>query len=112
MVNDFPETRYARDGDVHLAYQVVGEQGPDLLFMPTAIFPIDLLGVGSSDAVPINGGPAMQSWTDGLAAVLDAVGSESATVPAMSESALPDMLLSPDPHPPARSWSPSSWAVW
>jgi hypothetical protein len=26
----------ARDGDVHLAYQVVGHNGPDLLFVPTA----------------------------------------------------------------------------
>ena len=74
-----PETHYARDHDVHLAYQVVGDHGPDLLFVPTAAFPIDLLwdeptvaghlhrlasfsrliltdllGVGSSDAVPIN----------------------------------------------------------
>jgi hypothetical protein len=72
-----PETHYARDGDAHLAYQVVGDQGPDLLFVPTPTFPIDLLwddptiaghlhrlasfsrliltdllGVGSSDGVP------------------------------------------------------------
>ena len=38
-----PETVYARDGDVHLAYQIVGDRGPDLLFVPTATFPIDLL---------------------------------------------------------------------
>lgn len=113
-----PETRYARDGDVHLAYQVVGDAGPDLLYVPTATFPIDLLwdeptvaghlrrlasfsrliltdllGTGSSDAVPINDRPAMQSWTDGLMAVLDAVGSESASVFAMSESGLPALLL-------------------
>ena len=74
-----PDTVYARDGDVHVAYQVVGDGGPDLLFVPTATFPIDLLwdeptvaghlrrlasfsrliltdllGVGSSDAVPIH----------------------------------------------------------
>src|ERR1700757_4098610 len=113
-----PETVYARDGDAHLAYQVVGDHGPDLLFVPTATFPIDLLwddptvagylrrlasfsrlfltdllGVGSSDAVPICERPAMQSWTDGLIAVLDAVGSGCASVLAMSESALPAMLL-------------------
>ena len=129
-----PETRYARDGDVHLAYQVVGDHGPDLMFVPTATFPIDLLwdepvvagllrrlasfgrliltdllGAGSSDAVPINDRPAMQSWTDGLAAVLDDVGSDCAAVFAMSESALPAMLLSAT-HPRCiRSlvlWSP------
>jgi class 3 adenylate cyclase/pimeloyl-ACP methyl ester carboxylesterase len=118
-----PETVYARDGDAHLAYQVVGDGGPDLLFVPTASFPIDLLwdeptvaghlhrlasfsrlvmtdllGVGSSDAVPINDRPAMQSWTDGLVAVLDAVGSECVSVFAMSESALPAMLLTAS-HP-------------
>ncbi|WP_422742092.1 alpha/beta fold hydrolase [Mycobacterium sp. WMMD1722] len=113
-----PETLYARDGDAHLAYQVVGTTGPDLLFVPTATFPIDLLwdeptvaghlrhlasfsrliltdllGTGSSDAVPLNDRPAMQSWADGLVAVLDAVGSRCATVFGMSESGLPVLLL-------------------
>ena len=37
-----PETLYARDGDAHLAYQVLGDRGPDLLFVPHAMFPIDL----------------------------------------------------------------------
>lgn len=118
-----PETLYARDGDAHLAYQVAGDTGPDLLFVPTATFPIDLLwdeptvaghlhhlasfsrliltdllGTGSSDAVPIDHRPAMQSWADGLVAVLDAVGSESATVFGMSESGLPVLLLAAS-HP-------------
>jgi class 3 adenylate cyclase len=118
-----PETRYAKDGDSHhIAYQVVGE-GQDLLFVPAATFPIDLLwdepavaghlrrlasfsrliltdllGTGSSDAVPIHDRPAMQAWTDGLVAVLDAVGSECVSVFAMSESALPAMLLTAS-HP-------------
>jgi pimeloyl-ACP methyl ester carboxylesterase len=108
-----PETRYAKDGDSHhIAYQVVGE-GQDLLFVPAATFPIDLLwdepavaghlrrlasfsrliltdllGTGSSDAVPIHDRPAMQAWTDGLVAVLDAVGSECVSVFAMSESGI------------------------
>jgi len=118
-----PQTVYARDGDVHLAYQIIADRGPDLLFVPTGTFPIDLLwdeptvaghlrrlasfsrlimtdllGVGSSDAVPIHDRPAMQSWTDGFVAVLDAVGSESASVFAMAESALPVMLLAAS-HP-------------
>jgi hypothetical protein len=37
-----PETLYARDGNAHIAYQVLGD-GPDLLFVPTPLFPIDLL---------------------------------------------------------------------
>jgi pimeloyl-ACP methyl ester carboxylesterase len=117
-----PETLYAKDGDAHVAYWVVGE-GPDILFVPTATFPIDLvwdeptvaghlrrlasfsrliltdlLGTGSSDAVPIHDRPAMQAWTDGFVAVLDAVGTECASIFAMSESALPAMLLTAS-HP-------------
>lgn len=129
-----PDTVYARDGDVHLAYQVLEDSGPDVLFVPTATFPIDLLwddptvaghlrrlasfgrlittdllGMGSSDAVPISDRPAMQSWTDGLAAVLDAAGSECVSIFAMSESALPAMLLSASHPQRVRSlvlWAP------
>jgi pimeloyl-ACP methyl ester carboxylesterase len=103
-----PETLYAREGGVHFAYQVLGDHGPDLLFVPSPHFPIDLLwdeptvagylhrlasfsrliltdllGAGSSDATPANK-PQMQIWTDGLVAVLDAVGSKQASVFAMS----------------------------
>ena len=120
---EIPETRYARVGDVHVAYQIVGDGGPDLLFVPNANFPIDLLwdeptvagylrrlasfsrliltdllGVGSSDAVAIHQVPAMQTWTDGLLAELDAAESTCASVFAAAESALPAMLLSAS-HP-------------
>ena len=109
-----PDTVYARDGDVHLAYQVVGDGEPDVLFVPTATYPIDLLwdeptvarhlrrlasfgrliatdllGMGSSDAVPISARAAMQAWTDGLAAVLEAASSECVSVFAMAESLSP-----------------------
>jgi class 3 adenylate cyclase len=128
------DTVYARDGDAHLAYQLLDGAGPDLLFVPTPRFPIDLiwddptvarhlrrlatfgrliladlLGVGSSDAVPINERPAMQAWTDGLLAVLDAAGSESATVFGNAGSALPAMLLAATHPERVRSlvlWSP------
>ena len=120
---DNPNTVYAQDGDVHLAYQIVGDHGPDLLCVPSANFPIDLLwdepavaaqlqrlasfsrlittdllGVGSSDPVALHEGPALQSWTDGLLAVLDAAGSERASVFAMAESALPVLLVAAS-HP-------------
>src|ERR1700744_4458717 len=129
-----PETYYARDGNVRAAYQIVGDQGPDLLFVPAPVFPIDLLwdeptvagqlgrlasfsrliltdllGVGSSDAVPINERPAMQSWSDGLVTVLNAVDSKSASIFAMGESALPVMLLAASNPDRVRSlvlWSP------
>src|ERR1700757_5533771 len=133
-VASIPEIVYAREGDVNLAYQVVGESGPDLLYVQAGPFPIellwdeptvaghlrrlasfsrliltDLLGTGSSDAVPIHDRPAMQAWTDGLVAVLDAVGSGCASVFAMGESALPAMLLAASHPTRIRSlvlWSP------
>src|SRR5882757_6419666 len=130
-----PETLYARDGDLYLAYQVVGEGGPDLLYVPIALWPIDLiwddptvashlrrlasfsrlilvdiLGVGSSDVVRSENA-AMQAWTDGLLAVLDGVGSERASVFAMAGSAQPAALLAASYPDRVRSmilWSP--WA--
>ena len=33
MDNAFPEVRYARSGDVHIAYQVLGEGDVDLVFV-------------------------------------------------------------------------------
>jgi class 3 adenylate cyclase len=118
-----PDTVYTRSGDAHVAYQVVSERGPDLLHVPTATFPIDLLwdepaaaaglgrlasfsrlitcdlvGVGSSDAVPIGERPAMQLWADSIGAVLDAVGSDEASIFATSESCLPVMMFAAS-HP-------------
>jgi class 3 adenylate cyclase len=132
-----PDTVYTRGGDAHVAYQVVGDRGSDLLFVPTATYPIDLLwddptvaghlrrlasfsrliltdllGVGSSDAVPVHERPAMQSWSDGLVAVLDATGSEQPSIFAMSESALPVMLLAASHPERVRSlalWSPFAY---
>jgi class 3 adenylate cyclase len=112
-----PETLYARVGTFDVAYQVIGA-GPDLLFVPPVIFPIellwdeptvashlrrlssfsrliltDLLGAGSSDRVPIDNLPAVQLWADGLAAVLDAAGSVEASIFTMTGGALPAVLL-------------------
>ena len=33
-MNDIPETRYAKSGDCHIAYQVVGKGPLDLVFIP------------------------------------------------------------------------------
>ncbi len=38
-----PKTLYAQDGGVHFAYQVLGDNGPDLLLVPSPNFPIDLV---------------------------------------------------------------------
>jgi class 3 adenylate cyclase len=114
-----PETRYAhgREGH-HLAYQVIGDEPRDVLFVAEQRSPIDLLwddplaaralrrlasssrlilcdlrGWGSSDAVATRDLPAMQAWTDDIRSVLDAVGSERPTVVTNAEPCLPVMLF-------------------
>ena len=64
----------------------------------TRLIVTDYLGCGSSDAVPINDNPAMQSWTDGLVAVLDAVGSDHTSIFAITAAGLPAMMLAAS-HP-------------
>jgi class 3 adenylate cyclase len=99
---DIPETRYARSGEVSIAYQVVGEGPPDLVFAPpithlelaweapsTAGFlgrlasicrliRFNQRGVGMSDR--ISGVPPLETRMDDIRAVMDAVGSERAAV--------------------------------
>jgi class 3 adenylate cyclase len=98
-----PETRYARLGDLHLAYQVLGSGPPDILLLdqwfshmeaqwdvsPLASFRerlamfgrlimFDKRGTGLSDPVPTSALPTVEAWMDDIPAVLDAVGSERA----------------------------------
>ena len=37
-----PETKYAKSGDVHIAYQVVGDGPVDLVFVPGWITHVEL----------------------------------------------------------------------
>jgi class 3 adenylate cyclase len=97
-----PDTRYAKSGDVHIAYQTVGE-GPDLLYCSGLFSNLDVMweeprwahllgrmasfarltvfdmrGVGVSDRgseIPI-----LERQRDDLGAVMDAVGMESGIV--------------------------------
>ncbi|HYL71499.1 MAG TPA: adenylate/guanylate cyclase domain-containing protein [Candidatus Dormibacteraeota bacterium] len=95
-----PVTRYARNGDVHLAYQVLGEGPPDLVVVPSGpsshmdhqweepnaartlrrlasfsrLIMYDNRGVGLSDPVGAGEIPTMQDDIDDLKAILDAVG--------------------------------------
>src|ERR1700758_1910822 len=106
-----PETRYARSGEVHIAYQVVGEGPIDLLWVPTWIWQIehmwedpytarllrtiasfsrlimfDRRGLGLSDPRPGGGAPTLEEQMDDLVAVMDAVGSDEAAVVAMLDA--------------------------
>ena len=100
---DVPEFAYALNGDVHIAYQVVGEGPPDIVFIwgpfsnievvwehPPArrtlerfssigrLIQFDRRGTGLSDrAVPL---PTLEEQMDDVVAVLDAVGSENAVL--------------------------------
>jgi class 3 adenylate cyclase len=104
-----PQTRYARSGDLHIAYQVVGEGPIDILWVPTWIWQIehmwewpvaarmmrriasfsrlitfDRRGAGLSER--ISGAPTLEEQMDDLVAVMDAVSSERAAVVAMLEA--------------------------
>ena len=102
-----PATRYAKSGDVHIAYQVFGE-GPDLIMAPGFVSHIEHLwdeprlarwlnklggfcrvvlfdkrGTGLSDRVAHL--PPMDERMDDLRAVMDAVGIERASLLGISE---------------------------
>ncbi len=105
-----PKTHYARSGDVHIAYQVVG-QGPfDLVYVPGWVSHIELAweeptmarflqrlasfsrliwfdkrGTGLSDRVPNGKLPTLEERMDDLRAVMDAVGSQRAALFGFSE---------------------------
>jgi pimeloyl-ACP methyl ester carboxylesterase len=105
-----PQTRYARSGDVHLAYQVVGEGPLDLVFVhgwvsnveygwevpPLARFLnrlasfsrlilFDRRGTGMSDRVPDREMPPLEQRMDDIRTVMDAIGSERAAIFGFSE---------------------------
>jgi pimeloyl-ACP methyl ester carboxylesterase len=107
-----PETRYAKSGDVHIAYQVVGDGPIDLVFVPGWITHLELAwedpleaaflrrlasflrlilfdkrGTGLSDRVPVNELPILEERMDDVRAVMDAAGSLS---PFVTRRALTD----------------------
>lgn len=100
-----PETRYAKAGDAHIAYQVVGEGPIDLLFVPSWFSHLELLwegpqeekvlsrlasfsrlilfdprGTGMSDPVPLDEPLTLEQRVDDILAVMDAAGSTCAAV--------------------------------
>ena len=104
------KTHYARSGDVHIAYQVVG-QGPfDLVYIPGWVSHVELAwdeptqarflerlasfsrlivfdkrGTGLSDRVPNDKLPTLEVRMDDLTVVMDAVGSKRAALFGFSE---------------------------
>jgi pimeloyl-ACP methyl ester carboxylesterase len=103
-----PQTRYAKSGDVSIAYQVVGEGPRDLVVVPgwlsnvevfweepsavrfieslarfSRVILFDKRGTGLSDRVPDI--PGLETRMDDVRAVMDAVGSERAALFGYSE---------------------------
>src|SRR5918999_208362 len=111
-----PVTQYARSGDAHIAYQVIGEGPFDVVFVPGFISNLDHLweeprrarfferlasysrlilfdkrGTGLSDRV--GGIPGLEQRMDDVRAVMDAAGSERAALFGISEGGAMAMLF-------------------
>ena len=113
-----PETRYAKSGDLNIAYQVVGDGPRDLIYVPGWISNVELnwdepalahvlerlasfsrlimfdkRGTGLSDPVPQDRLPTLEERMDDVRAVLDAVGSRQTAVFGFSEGGLMSVLF-------------------
>lgn len=100
-VHEVPQTSYAKNGDVHIAFQTFGSGPVDLVVVPewithveaawehpitarvlrrlasfARVITFDKRGIGLSDPVPLTEVPSLEVWRDDLRTVLDAAGSE------------------------------------
>src|SRR6516164_7471753 len=99
-----PHTRYVDVGGADVAYQVVGQGPPDVVYVPGfshvdvtwedpvlaaflerlasfgRLILFDRRGTGASDPVPDTATPTWEEWADEVRAVLDAAGSERTAV--------------------------------
>ncbi len=116
-------TQYARSGNIHIAYQVVGDGDMDLLLIDTwahhveavwdfpdiarflrrltsfgRLIHFDHRGTGLSDPVPIDQLPDLHTQVEDAVAVLRAVGSEGAAVIGLTEGNIIAAMLAAD-HP-------------
>ena len=105
-----PETYYVRNGNVNIAYQVVGDGPVDIVFVMgwvshleyfwkhhlfasfleklasfSRLILFDKRGTGLSDRVPINELPTLEQRMEDVHTVMDAVGSERAVLVGVSE---------------------------
>ena len=111
-----PETRYAKSGDLSIAYQVTGTGPLDLVFVPAFVSNLDLIwdepgwarffsrltafsrlilfdkrGTGLSDRVA--GIAHLEERMDDVRAVMDAAGSQCAALFGFSEGGAMSMLF-------------------
>jgi len=114
-----PETRYARNGAIHLAYQVLGSGPPNLLnvgpglnghldyawmepslarFMRrlasfSRLIMYDNRGVGLSDPVPGSAAPTMDEQVDDIRAILDQTGCQRAVLMGNAPGCAPALVF-------------------
>jgi class 3 adenylate cyclase len=107
-----PQTQYARKGDAHIAYQIVGEGNTlDIVLVSTwfshvearwdlpgyahylrrlssfsRLISFDKYGIGLSDPIPSKELPPLEDWMDDVSAVMDAVGLERAAIVGAGEA--------------------------
>jgi pimeloyl-ACP methyl ester carboxylesterase len=111
-----PKTRYAKSGDLHIAYQVIGEGPFDLVWIPGFVSNVDYYwempvlprllerlasfsrlilfdkrGTGRSD--PVATVPTLEQRMDDVRSVMDAVGSERAALLGVSEGGPTSLLF-------------------
>jgi class 3 adenylate cyclase/pimeloyl-ACP methyl ester carboxylesterase len=114
----FSETRYARNGDLRVAYRASREGPRDIVFVPNwftccELFPelpstqgwveamtslgrlifFDQPGTGASDPVELGALPTLEQWADSITAVLDDLGSREAVLLAMPGAFAPAALF-------------------
>ena len=108
-----PETRYAKAGDVHVAYQEIGDGPPDLVLVSTwfshvearwdfpgfayylrrlasfsRLISFDKRGIGLSDPVALDRLPLLEEWMNDVRAVMDAAAVERAVVMGANEGSM------------------------
>jgi class 3 adenylate cyclase/pimeloyl-ACP methyl ester carboxylesterase len=104
---NFPETKYAMNGDLAVAYQVFGEGPRDVVFTSNFLSNVDAHwevpeirrwwegmgtfariiifdqpGAGVSDPISLDSPPTLEQWVDSVRVVMDAAGSSEAVITA------------------------------
>jgi pimeloyl-ACP methyl ester carboxylesterase len=117
-VGDSPPVRFARNGDVHLAYQVIGDGPRDLVLVWGGPNHLDMLwenshtrrllqrysafarlihfdqrGTGLSDRLSVDEVPTLEERAGDIEAVMDAAGSEKAAIFGESDGGLSAMFF-------------------
>jgi pimeloyl-ACP methyl ester carboxylesterase len=118
VVDGRPTTEYAKNGDVHIAYQVVGDGPLDLMLIDSWVHHVeafwevpelarqrrrlaaigrliifDRRGTGLSDPVPLDRLPDLETQVADICAVMDAAGSTRAAILGFTEGGPLALLL-------------------